>query len=853
MAKPTVEEAQKELKFREKQSQSGWLTALVASLSNDDEARADYLREKRFPQNPNVVYFTDEENDMAYVDPNTNEIKKEFYDYTDWVDSYDIFGKIVPGIQLAAEVVGGAIGLAQGYRNAPFKPSKAAGRAGAGIVGVAGTGLGGDLVYGARDILSRLVDGPEMNYEKLREDLMYSGLFGGVPLGIGKNASLIRKFDYSGGSDDLSMLLQLAQDTDAQAAAQWYKEKTGVDILASEVNYALKDPIRLQRYIQNQNSGSKLRNFYETRNLQIEDTIDSYLDVLQKGTYVTGRASEKITGVADANPSITVRNISEDVIKEMASKRKARFLRELEVAKGETDLYIRKESGEMLPMQEQVQIKELLDNMTPQERSAYLRQQGYKETEELLKIDTSPVIKKLDDMINDADSSAVRIKTAKDIKKLFYNADGTPKDTVGSLHGLKAEDLGNIVSEAGPKGSTSQNAIASDIKETLNLLIKEYSPSYSRATTAYNPEKNHLQILEKGVVGVLGKLVGDDMKLAKTVQRMFKGQASEREVRAFRRLVQTKDPQAFQNLKHMFLSDELANAGSFLQFTKKVGFGNLDPRYINAQRAKDFALDDYTKALNEFGQNSQQAKVAGSKLRVVKESFKEAEKYLDQRKRVYKSLLSEEEFDAFVLLNDTIQRASFVAKQSDSMTQPFSRQREAIVESGVGMLGRGADFAIKVLDFVNLKNSRSAYKNKIADETESQMIDLLLNPASLDEVVEGLQVVRPYVYATAQGAFRTPSGSGESSLGDIEEETIEGQVDQAKRRLQELQSQKRDNLNSQLDSALQGFQPSNIPLVPPANAIRPQDMINETILPNPKDRELAERQMMRSSGIGSLA
>jgi hypothetical protein len=97
----------------------------------------------------------------------------------------------------------------------------------------------------------------------------------------------------------------------------------------------------------------------------------------------------------------------------MASKRKARFLRELEVAKGETDLYIRKESGEMLPMQEQVQIKELLDNMTPQERSAYLRQQGYKETEELLKIDTSPVIKKLDDMINDADSSAVRIKQPK--------------------------------------------------------------------------------------------------------------------------------------------------------------------------------------------------------------------------------------------------------------------------------------------------------------------------------------------------------------------------------------------------------------------------------------------------------
>ena len=148
------------------------------------------------------------------------------------------------------------VGLATGYKSAPFKPSKSVGRAGAGIGGVTGTGLAGDLVYGARDITSRIIGGPEMNYEKLKEDLMYSSLFGGIPLGISKNASLVRKFDYDGGSDDLSMLLKLAQDTDAQTAVQWYKENTGVDVLASEVNYALKDPIRLQRYLQNQQSGA---------------------------------------------------------------------------------------------------------------------------------------------------------------------------------------------------------------------------------------------------------------------------------------------------------------------------------------------------------------------------------------------------------------------------------------------------------------------------------------------------------------------------------------------------------------------------------------------------------------------
>jgi hypothetical protein len=69
----------------------------------------------------------------------------------------------------------------------------------------------------------------------------------------------------------------------------------------------------------------------------------------------------------------------------------------------------------------------------------------------------------------------------------------------------------------------------------------------------------------------------------------------------------------------------------------------------------------------------------------------------------------------------------------------------------------------------------------------------------------------------------------------------------------EVMPKERQRVGEQLDQMLASFQPSNIPLVPPANAIRPQDMINETILPNPKDRELAERQMMRSSGIGSLA
>ena len=68
----------------------------------------------------------------------------------------------------------------------------------------------------------------------------------------------------------------------------------------------------------------------------------------------------------------------------------------------------------------------------------------------------------------------------------------------------------------------------------------------------------------------------------------------------------------------------------------------------------------------------------------------------------------------------------------------------------------------------------------------------------------------------------------------------------------EILPEQKQSLAAQLDSALQSFQPSNIPLVPPATAVTPESMLSETILPNPRDREILERRM-RGSGIGSLA
>ena len=52
-------------------------------------------------------------------------------------------------------------------------------------VGAGGlTTLAGAAIYDAREGVSNLVGGPEMNFDQLREDLLYSGLFGSAPIVI---------------------------------------------------------------------------------------------------------------------------------------------------------------------------------------------------------------------------------------------------------------------------------------------------------------------------------------------------------------------------------------------------------------------------------------------------------------------------------------------------------------------------------------------------------------------------------------------------------------------------------------------------------------------------------------------
>ena len=68
----------------------------------------------------------------------------------------------------------------------------------------------------------------------------------------------------------------------------------------------------------------------------------------------------------------------------------------------------------------------------------------------------------------------------------------------------------------------------------------------------------------------------------------------------------------------------------------------------------------------------------------------------------------------------------------------------------------------------------------------------------------------------------------------------------------EVMPEERQRIGDQLNEMLASVDQSDIPLVTPATSLlTPEAMLSDTILPNPDDREIAQR-MMGARGIGSL-
>jgi hypothetical protein len=420
-----------------------------------------------------------------------------------------------------------------------------------------------------------------------------------------------------------------------------------------------------------------------------------------------------------------------------------------------------------------------------------------KNADEPFQINTNEIIEKINKKLLDPALDPNEVEAITSFKNLLFDANGEVITDLMNIHSRRAGSINDLISST---GGYAQKVII-NLKDDMTSLMDEATPLYNLARRVYDPSRPALQMVDKSAIGKMAKLIKDEQS-AKALQSFFNPNVSLQSLRNSKRILQAVDPVVFQDVKKEFVLQQLD------RFSKEFLLEEGLPQF------KNYFLQGNTKKMME-------------------------------------EVLDPTEVDNFYKLIEIMNKSFSVAK-SGSPTQPLKAMEKELTDQaqGLGTKALGVMLsAIRLPGRLLTGNFGDDVIKRIsmtqADTYYRALTDALFDPKASETIGKAYDYFSPLEYGTKQIMTRGGAEAVEE-IATPQEQPYEGQA-------LEREIEKRDNLNSQLDSALQGFQPSDIPLVPPANAVRPQDMINETILPNPKDRELAERQMMRSSGIGSLA
>lgn len=420
-----------------------------------------------------------------------------------------------------------------------------------------------------------------------------------------------------------------------------------------------------------------------------------------------------------------------------------------------------------------------------------------KNSDEPFQINTNEIIEKINTKLTDPKLDPNEVEAITKFKDLLFDANGEVITDLMAIHGRRAGSINDLITNT---GGYAQKVII-NLKDDMTALMDEATPLYNLARRVYDPSRGPLQLVEKSAIGRMSKLIRDEQS-AKALQTFFNPNVSAQSLRNSKRILQAVDPVVFQDVKKEFLLQQLDKV------TKEALLEKGLPQF------KNYFLQGNTKKMME-------------------------------------EILEPEEFDNFYKLVDIMNKSFSVAK-SGSPTKPLMIMEKELVDEAQGLGSKSLGLLLSAIrlpgrlvtgTFGDDVMKRIAMTQ--ADTYYRALTDALFDPDAVNTINKAYDYFAPLEFGIKQTMTR---GGAEAVEGVTEpqEQPYEGQAF-------EREVERRDNLSSQLDSALQSFQPSNIPLVPPATAVRPQDMLSETILPNPKDRELAERLAMRSSGIGSLA
>jgi hypothetical protein len=830
MAAPTPEE----LAYKEREAEkSGFGTALLQGLSNDQGYQTAWLSQQRFPElverdiNPVDFYYLDEDEDIAYIDPYTQQPKKEFKDSI-LIDSARYVG---PTAQFVGELVGGTAGLIAGALTTgnPY---------GAGVGGSLGTAISGGAIYGGRAGISAAFDGPPLKLSQLQEDLAWSSAFGALPFGtkaaqttgnIFKTSS--KKFAGNDGRTALQSILTDGGKTVDEKIA-FSKDRWGIDLTRADASGMINSASEIQRFLQMQPGSQKLWDFYHNRQLQVEEAADEFFNEILTGKYLPASQQARLSGRIGLDPAIDLTKASEAVLLKLTDKRKARAGR---VYDNSFELDI------------PIDVSDLAAKLEAELGDANLRGQARKVKQAML-----------DSITDFTGFSPNRVP----IRGANRNEMGL-KDNTELLHGALSNDLRPLIETLTKDNQITLKREVARFREQISNRLKDANPEYKRAAAIYDPTKGHIQALESSVIRSLADAAElGGTQAARLMKSLFTGNIPPADLRKLRRLIETEDPQVWQNVKGTWLRTQFDDA--IVSSKSPLGGPN---RFLSKLGIRGGIELGKPRTFLPSGRGT--AKARGTKAQVFEE------------------ILGPEELDNFIQLTELMQAVSFIATKSGSPTQPFQAMNR-LLEKDVTGLGRGAmnlgraiiDLPARVLvrGFDDVAQRSLAFQK---EAYEDQLIEALIDPARAAELAAAINAVKPGVYFATQAVAKGTEDVF-SQLGNVDPDKIdkntnrpirgasglemidsarEVPVNQQKPDFFSEEGQRlREEAGSEIEKmrSLQSSSPPSVtdifaPLPSMGGGMSSMGIPGATVLPSEQDRELAERLRQSKSGIGGLA